>query len=94
MLRGKFRNSLSKPEPFRPGVPTPIRFTMNDVYHTFMPEHRVMVQVQSTWFPMVDRNPGRFEDVFRAKDGDFRATTQRVFRSADHPSLLVLPVLK
>jgi hypothetical protein len=75
-------------------VPTPIRFTLNDVYHTFQPGHRLMVQVQSTWFPMIDRNPGRFEDIFRAKDSDFRPTTQRVYRSADYPSHLVLPVLR
>jgi len=94
VLRGKFRHSLSKPEPFRPGVPTPISFVLNDVYHTFRAGHRLMVQVQSTWFPMIDRNPGRFEDIFRAQDSDFRKTTQRVYRSADYPSHLVLPVLK
>jgi len=94
VLRGKFRNSFSRPEPFKPGVPTPIRYTLNDVYHTFQAGHRLMVQVQSTWFPMIDRNPGRFEDIFRAKDSDFRRTTQRVYRSADYPSHLVLPVLR
>ena len=94
VMRGKFRNSLSRPEPFRPGAPTSVHFVMNDVYHTFRPGHRLMVQVQSTWFPMVDRNPGRFMDIYHAKDGDFRATTQRVYRTADYPSHLVLPVLK
>jgi putative CocE/NonD family hydrolase len=94
VMRGKYRNSFSKPEPFRPGVPTAIRFTLSDVYHTFQAGHRLMVQVQSTWFPMIDRNPGRFEDIFRAKDTDFRRTTQRVYRSADYPSHLVLPVLR
>jgi putative CocE/NonD family hydrolase len=93
VLRGKFRNSMTHPEPFRPGAVTPIHFELNDVYHTFLPGHRVMVQVQSTWFPMVDRNTGRFEDLYTAKDGDFRATTQRVYRSADFASSLVLPVL-
>ena len=94
VLRGKFRNSMSKPEPFRPGAPTPIHFTLNDVYHTFRPGHRLMVQVQSTWFPMIDRNPGRFEDIYHAKDSDFRKTTQRVYLTADYPSHVVLPVLK
>jgi putative CocE/NonD family hydrolase len=93
VLRGKFRNGLAKPEPFRPGVPTRIRYVMNDVYHTFRPGHRVMVQVQSTWFPMIDRNTGRFEDLYTAADADFRTTTQRVYRSADLPSHLVLHVL-
>jgi hypothetical protein len=94
VMRGKFRNSTAKPEPFRPGVPTALRFTMNDVYHTFRAGHRLMVQVQSTWFPMVDRNPGRFMDIYHAKNSDFRATTQRVYRSADYPSHIVLPVLR
>ena len=67
---------------------------MNDVYHTFLPGHRLMVQVQSTWFPMIDRNPGRFMDIYHAKDADFRPTTQRVYRSADLASHLVLPVVK
>jgi len=94
VLRGKFRHSLSRPEPFRPGVPTSIGFVLNDVYHTFLAGHRLMVQVQSTWFPMIDRNPGRFENIFLARDADFRKTTQRVYRSADHPSHVVLPVVQ
>ncbi len=94
VMRGKFRNSTAKPEPFRPGVPTAVRFRMNDVYHTFRAGHRLMVQVQSTWFPMVDRNTGRFQDLYHATDSDFRATTQRVYRSADLPSRIVLPVLR
>jgi len=96
-VRGKYRNDPahpSHPVPFRPGVPTHVRFRMNDVYHTFLAGHRLMVQVQSTWFPMIDRNPGRFEDVFTAKDADFRATTQRVYRSAGLASRVVLPVLR
>ena len=94
VMRGKFRNSTARPEPFRPGVPTPVHFRMNDVYHTFRAGHRLMVQVQSTWFPMIDRNPGVFENIFRAKDADFRATTQRIYRSQDFASRVVLPVLR
>jgi uncharacterized protein len=94
VMRGKFRNSLSRPEPFRPGAPTPLRFTMNDVFHTFRAGHRLMVQVQSTWFPMIDRNTGRFQDLYHAREADFRKTTQRVYRSAEYPSHLVLPVVK
>jgi putative CocE/NonD family hydrolase len=97
VVRGKYRNSAEHPAhpvPFRPGVPARVRFQMNDVYHTFQAGHRLMVQVQSTWFPMIDRNPGRFENIFRAKDSDFRPTTQRVYRSADFPSRIVLPVLR
>ncbi len=94
VLRGKYRNSMSKPEPFTPDAPTPIRFRLNDVFHTFRAGHRLMVQVQSSWFPMVDRNPGRFMNIWQASDADFQATTQRVYRSAAEPSRLVLPVLR
>lgn len=94
VLRGKFRNSLSQPEPFVPGAVTPVRFVLNDVFHTFKPGHRIMIQVQSTWFPMIDRNPGKFMDIFRAKDADFQQTTQRVYRSAGSASHVVLPVMK
>ena len=59
-FRGKFRNSFEKPEPFEPGKPTPVKFTLPDVCHTFRPGHRIMVQVQSSWFPLVDRNPQTF----------------------------------
>jgi putative CocE/NonD family hydrolase len=93
VLRGKFRNSMSRLEPFVPGAVTPIRYRMSDVYHTFLPGHRIMVQVQSTWFPMIDRNPGRFMNIWDATEADFHATTQRVFRSADYPSHVVLPVV-
>jgi len=93
VLRGKFRNSMSRPEPFVPNAVTPIHYRMNDIFHTFRPGHRIMVQVQSTWFPMIDRNPGRFMDIWHATDTDFHKTTQRVFRSAEYPSHVVLPVL-
>jgi len=96
VVRGKYRSDPARPahaEPFRPGVPTEVRFRMNDVYHTFRAGHRLMVQVQSTWFPMIDRNPGVFEDIFTAKDSDFRATTQRLYRSAGQASRVILPVL-
>ena len=93
VLRGKFRNSMSRPEPFVPNAVTPIHFRMNDIFHTFRPGHRIMVHVQSTWFPMIDRNPGRFMDIWHATGADFHKTTQRVFRSAEYPSHIVLPVL-
>ncbi|MEK6651164.1 MAG: CocE/NonD family hydrolase [Bacteroidota bacterium] len=87
--RGKFRNSLSKPEPFAPNTPTTVHFTLQDAFHTFRKGHRVMVQVQSTWFPMIDRNPGVFLDIYRATDADFSPTTQRVYRSPDAPSSIM-----
>ncbi len=81
ILRGKFRNSLSKPEPFVPNKPTKIEFVLQDAFHAFLRGHRIMVQVQSTWFPMIDRNPGKFMNIYEAMDSDFQKTTQRVYRS-------------
>ncbi len=90
VLRGKFRNSLARPEPFTPDAPTPIAFTLQDAFHTFRAGHRIMVQVQSSWFPMIDRNPGTFTDIFQATADEFRRTTQRVYRSAAYPSYLTV----
>jgi len=94
VLRGKFRNSMSQPEPFVPNAATPLRFRLNDVFHTFPAGHRIMVQVQSTWFPMIDRNPGRFMDIWQATEADFQPTTQHVYRSARQASHIVLPVMR
>jgi putative CocE/NonD family hydrolase len=81
-MRGKFRNGFEKPEPFEPGRPTAVKFVMPDICHTFRSGHRMMVQVQSSWFPLVDRNPQTFCDVYAAKPEDFRKATQRVYRSS------------
>jgi hypothetical protein len=94
VMRGKFRNSFEKPEPFEPGKPAAVSFTMQDSYHTFRSGHRIMVQVQSSWFPLVDRNPQTFVDIYQAKESDFRKATQRVYRSKEMPSrvsVLVMP---
>ncbi len=94
VMRGKFRNSFAKPEPFVPGQPTAVKFTLPDVCHTFRSGHRLMVQVQSTWFPLIDRNPQTFVDIYTAKPGDFQKATQRVYRSHDlasRISVLALP---
>ena len=91
-FRGKFRRSFERPEPFTPGEPDAIRFELPDVAHTFRRGHRVMVHVQSSWFPLVDRNPQTFTDIPRARPEDFRPATQRVYRSAVRPSSITLPV--
>ena len=94
VMRGKFRKSFEKPEPFTPGEPAAVSFTMQDSYHTFRSGHRIMVQVQSSWFPLVDRNPQTFVDIYQAKEADFKKATQRVYRSAEMPSrvsVLVMP---
>jgi putative CocE/NonD family hydrolase len=93
VMRGKFRTSFEKPEPFAPGKPTPVSFTMQDCCHTFRTGHRIMVQIQSSWFPLVDRNPQTFVDIYQAKESDFHKATQRVYRSQKMPSRLTLSVL-
>jgi putative CocE/NonD family hydrolase len=92
-FRGKFRRSFERPIPFVPGEPAVIGFTMPDVYHTFRAGHRVMVHVQSSWFPLVDRNPQQFMDIPKATARDFLRQTHRVFRSRDLPSSITLNVV-
>lgn len=93
VMRGKFRNSLEQPAPFTPGRPTRVRFTLPDTYHAFRTGHRIMVQMQSTWFPLVDRNPQKFTDIYNADESDFQKATQRVYRSPDMSSKLTVRVL-
>jgi len=93
VMRGKFRNSYEKPEPQVPNQPTAVRFTLQDVCHNFRSGHRIMVQVQSTWFPLVDRNPQTLVDIYTAKESDFRKATQRVYRSGELGSRLTVMVL-
>ena len=93
-FRSKFRKSWENPEPLTPGKETDINFTMPDLYHTFRRGHRIMVQVQSSWFPLTDRNPQTFTDIPTAKPEDFQKATERVFRQKDSPSgveVLVMP---
>jgi putative CocE/NonD family hydrolase len=93
ILRAKFRTSMSAPEPMVPNQPTSLTFTLGDKYHTFLKGHRVMVQIQSSWFPMFDRNPQTFVDIYHAKPSDYQKATHTIFRSASRPSFLTLPVL-
>jgi putative CocE/NonD family hydrolase len=93
-MRGKFRNGFDKPEPFEPGQPAAINFVMPDVCHTFRSGHRIMVQVQSSWFPLVDRNPQTFVDIYAAKPEDFCKAMQRVYRSTDRPSRVTVGVVE
>lgn len=93
VMRGRFRNSFEKPEPFKPNEPALVKLTLPDVSHTFRAGHRLMVQVQSSWFPLVDRNPQTFVDPAKATDADFKLATHRVFHAADKASFVKLPVL-
>lgn len=92
-FRGRFRKGLDAPEPFTPGKVESVAFPMPDVLHTFRRGHRIMVQVQSSWFPLVDRNPQTFVNPAEATEGDFRLATQRVYQGAGSPSRVLLPVL-
>ncbi len=94
-IRAKFRNSLSAPEPMVPNLPTKLSFELRDVYHTFKKGHRIMVQVQSSWFPMIDRNPHKFVDLFNdVKADDFQKATQRIYCNGAEGSFLELKVLE
>ncbi len=94
VMRGKFRNSFSKPEAFTPGKTAEVKFDLQDVNHTFKAGHRIMIQVQSSWFPLVDRNPQKFVDIYNAADSDFQKATHRVFHSAKLSSHLKVGVVK
>lgn len=91
-FRGKYRNSFENPEPFTPGQPVALNFEMPDVYHAFRKGHRIMVQVQSSWFPLVDRNPQKFMEIPKARKEDFQKATQRVYRSRTMPSSVTVLV--
>jgi putative CocE/NonD family hydrolase len=93
-FRGKFRNSFEKPEPFEPGKVSKVEFVLPDVNHSFRRGHRIMIHVQSSWFPLTDRNPQKFMPIHTARESDFQKATQRVYRSASHPSSLTVHVLK
>jgi putative CocE/NonD family hydrolase len=94
IMRGRFRESFEKPTAFKPGKTETVRFSIPDVAHTFKKGHRLMVQVQSSWFPLVDRNPQKFVNIYTCGDSDFQKETIRVFHDGGHPSQIVLPVIK
>jgi hypothetical protein len=92
VLRGRFRKSFEHPEPVKPSEIVEYTIDIHNNDHTFLKGHRIMVQVQSTWFPIIDRNPQKYVDnIFLAKDTDFEAATQKVYRSKKFPSYIALP---
>jgi predicted acyl esterase len=93
-FRGKFRHSFEKPEPFTPGKVEEVDFRMQDINHTFRRGHRIMVQIQSSWFPLTDRNPQTFVNIPDAKPSEFVKATQRVYHSKEDASGIVVQVLK
>jgi hypothetical protein len=93
VLRGRYRNSFEHPEPFVPGEVTQVRFEIPAVLHTFKPGHRIMIQIQNSWFPLVDRNPQKFVNIYEAGPEDFQTATHRIYHGADRPSAVRVGVL-
>jgi len=91
IFRGRYRESLETPEPIAPGEPLLYRFALPAANHVFLPGHRIMVQVQSSWFPLYDRNPQTFvPNIFWAKPDDYRKAVQRIYHTPDHPSFIAI----
>lgn len=94
VMRLRYRNSFERPEPLTPGAVTPVRYALPDFHHTFRKGHRMMVQVQSSWFPLVDRNPQRFVNIYTAHDTDFVRAVHTVQRNRLHPSHVEFGVME
>lgn len=95
VFRGRFRHSFVRPEPITPGKVTAYRIDLHTADHCFLKGHRMMVQVQSTWFPLIDRNPQKYvPNIFHATAADYQKATQRIYRSREFPSYIQLPVAK
>lgn len=90
IMRGRYRNSFEKPEAFKPNERTNVKFTLPDIAHTFKKGHKLMIQVQSSWFPLADRNPQKFVNIYTCDDSDFQKATIRIYDD----SKIILPVLK
>ena len=94
VIRGRFRESFSTPKPFVSNQPTRVQIKLDDILHTFPAGHRLMIQIQSTWFPFIDRNPQKFvENIFDAKEADFIKANHRLYHSPDHPSRIEFSAL-
>lgn len=94
VMRGKFRNSMEKPEPFTPDKITEVKFELPDIAHTFQKGHRIMIQIQSSWFPLVDRNPQQFLDIYKCDEKDFIRSTIKIYHHAQSASCILLPIFK
>ena len=94
VLRGRFRNSFETPEPFVPGEVTEVKFELPDVAHTFQKGHRIMIQVQNSWFPLVDRNPQKFVDIYHCGPEDFQKAIHRIYQDKGRASKVEVMVLK
>lgn len=94
VFRSKYRNSFSKPEPLVPNQVTKLEYDLLEKAHTFLKGHRIMVHVQSSWFPVIDRNPQKFVNIYKAVESDFQKATHKVYRSSRYPSHIKLRILE
>lgn len=94
IFRGKYRKSFENPSPFIPNKIEEVKYHLADIAHTFKKGHRIMIQIQSTWFPLVDRNPQKFENIYEANENDFQKATIKIYHSSQYPSNIQLPLLK
>lgn len=94
IMRGKYRKSFETPVPFKPNSFEKLRYELPDVAHTFQKGHRIMIQIQSSWFPLADRNPQKFLNIYEANENDFQKSTIRIYHDAANASQIILPVLK
>ena len=94
IMRGRYRNSFEKPEAFEPNKVTTVKFELPDIAHTFKKGHRLMIQVQSSWFPLADRNPQQFVDIYHCDDKDFIKSEIKIYHDAINASNIILPIIK
>jgi uncharacterized protein len=94
IFRGKYRNSYEHPETFIPGEVTSVNFSLPDIYHTFQEGHQIMIQVQSSWFPLFDRNPQTFTNIYECGEDAFHKATQKVYHSTEYPTNFKFPVIE
>ena len=94
IMRGKFRNSFETPEAFKPNKIETVKFDLPDIAHTFKKGHRLMIQIQSSWFPLADRNPQKFMNIYEAKPGDFQKATIRIYHDGNNASSISLPIMR
>lgn len=94
IMRGKYRNSFEKPEAFVPRAITKVNYPLPDVAHTFKKGHKIMIQIQNTWFPLADRNPQKFMDIYQALPADFQKATHKIYHDVNNSSFITVNVLK
>jgi putative CocE/NonD family hydrolase len=94
VFRGRYRDSFERPEPFNPGKVTEVKYELPDIAHTFKKGHRIMIQVQNSWFPLVDRNPQKFVDIYHCSKDDFQKAINRIYHNKHQASYLLVNILK